>query len=229
MTERRFNEAEVAAIFKQATEAQQTGGRHLPSGEGLTLTELQDIAREVGISSDLIQNAAKVIDRAGVPTARTYLGLPIGVGRTIDLDRKLADDEWERLVVDLRETFDARGVIRQEGSFRQWTNGNLQALLEPTENGHRLRLRTVKGDARGLISGGVVMFVVGAVMFTAAALKGSVTDAGLVSSIGMLSIGGVAMFGIGAFQLPGWARRRASQMQDVASRLARRMGAKIPE
>jgi len=39
MTDRRFNEEEVAAIFKQATEAQQTPQRQLPSGDGLTLAE----------------------------------------------------------------------------------------------------------------------------------------------------------------------------------------------
>ncbi|MEX2153276.1 MAG: hypothetical protein WD825_08045 [Gemmatimonadaceae bacterium] len=45
MTERRFNEAEVAAIFERATEAQQTGQRQLPSGEGMTLAQLQEIGR----------------------------------------------------------------------------------------------------------------------------------------------------------------------------------------
>jgi len=30
-----------------------------------------------------------------------------GVGRTVDLERRLTDAEWDQLVVDLRETFDA--------------------------------------------------------------------------------------------------------------------------
>ena len=143
MTERRFNEAEVAAIFERATEAHHAGQRQLPSGEGMTLAQLQEIGREVGISPEQVAEAANAIDRVGSPTARKFLGLPIGVGRTIELDRRLTDDEWERLVVDLRETFDARGVLRHEGSLRQWTNGNLQALLEPTATGHRVRLRTM--------------------------------------------------------------------------------------
>src|SRR5437762_10487579 len=102
MSERRFNEEEVAAIFRQASEAQnQTSEGRLPSGEGLTVTELAEIGRQVGISSDLITQAAQVIERGGNATSRQFLGFPIGVGQTVDLGRKLSDEEWERLVVDI--------------------------------------------------------------------------------------------------------------------------------
>lgn len=220
MTQRRFDEAEVAAIFKQATEAQQTHQRQLPSGEGMTLAELQDIGREVGISSDLIELAAQAIDQGGAPTSRNFLGFPVGVGRTIDLDQRLSEDEWERLVVDLRETFDARGAVRHEGSLRQWTNGNLQALLEPTATGHRIRLRTVKGDARGLMIGGLGMFGAAAAGLIAAAIQGTFGDTGMLSSLGLFATMGAGMFGAGAVGLPRWARLRRQQMNEVAGRLA---------
>jgi hypothetical protein len=219
MTERRFIVAVVAAIFERATEAQQDGRRQLPSGEGMTLRDLQDIGREVGISAEMIAQAAKSIDQAGRPTSRSYLGLPIGVGRTIELGRNLTEEEWERLVVDLRETFDARGALKHEGSFRQWTNGNLQALLEPTESGHRLRLRTFKSDAVGWITGGLGMLVVAGSMVAAAAMRG-VVDAGMWSSIGFVLAMGAGMFGVAAFRLPGWARTRRRQMEEIAARLA---------
>ena len=43
MTDRRYSEEEVARIFKQAAEAQQTARRQLPSGEGMTITDLEAI------------------------------------------------------------------------------------------------------------------------------------------------------------------------------------------
>jgi hypothetical protein len=221
MTERRFNEAEVAAIFERATEAQQTSQRQLRSGDGMTLSELQEIGREVGISPELVAQAAKAMDRAGRPTERRFLGLPIGVGRTIELDRRLSDEEWERFVVDLRETFDARGAQKQEGSFRQWTNGNLQALLEPTETGHRIRLRTVKGDAQGMMIGGLGMLGAAAGFIVAAVLRGATGDAGMLSSLGTLAAMGVTMFGVGAFRLRGWARLRRRQMEELVARVNR--------
>ena len=58
MTEPRYNEEEVAAIFERAAEAQQTARRHLPPGEGMTLADLQEIGREVGIPPELVAQAA---------------------------------------------------------------------------------------------------------------------------------------------------------------------------
>jgi hypothetical protein len=220
MTDRRFSEDEVAAIFAQATEAQQTGQRQLPSGEGMTLAELQEIGREVGIAPDLVAQAAKSIDQLGRPTSRKFLGLPIGVARTIDLDRRLSETEWEQFVVDLRETFDARGSVKQEGSFRQWTNGNLQALVEPTATGHRIRLRTVKGNSRALMTGGAAMLGVAAVTWLAAVFGGAGGEA--IMPVGQLGLMGAGMFAFGALRLPGWARRRRQQMEELAGRLTHR-------
>src|SRR5205814_7625184 len=139
MADRRYSEDEVSVIFERAAEAQQAVRRSLPPGEGMTLADLQAIGREVGIPAELVDQAARSLEGQGRDATRLFLGLPLGVGRTVDLGRRLTDDEWERLVVDLRETFDARGSIRTDGTLKQWTNGNLQALLEPTAGGHRLR------------------------------------------------------------------------------------------
>ncbi|MEO5580694.1 MAG: hypothetical protein ABIR58_08545, partial [Gemmatimonadaceae bacterium] len=220
MTERRFNEAEVAAIFEQAAEAQQTSQRQLPSGDGMTLTQLQEIGREVGISPEQLAHAVRAIELGGRPTSRHFFGFPVGVGLSIDLNRKLSDEEWDRFVVDLRETFDARGTLRQEGSLRQWVNGNLQAHLEPTTTGHRIRLRTTKGDARGLMTLGLGMIGFAAVSGIAAAASGGVVDSGMLASLGTLATMGAGVFGIGGLRLPGWARLRTRQMQEVAARVA---------
>jgi hypothetical protein len=219
MAERRYNEDEVAAIFKTAAEQQQAatsassaGGPLTPlaSSQGMTLAQLQDIGREVGIPADMVARAAGALDRLGEPTVRRFLGFPIGVGRTVDLGRKLTDAEWERLVVDLRETFDARGRLKEEGSFRQWTNGNLQALLEPTASGHRLRLKTIKGEARPYLIVGLSMIAV-----TAYALLRGASGASEMS----FALLGLGLIGWMAIRLPGWARERRHQMEEIALRL----------
>lgn len=149
MAERRYYDAEVAAIFERASEIPQTALRQTLPSEGMTLAELQDIGREVGIPTESIALAAQTVGAAGSPISRTFVGLPVGVSRTVQLNRHLSDEEWERFIVDLRETFNARGVVKTQGSLRQWTNGNLQALLEPTATGHRIRLRTTRATRRG--------------------------------------------------------------------------------
>lgn len=222
MAERQYSETEVAEIFQRATEAQHQGGTArapLASGEGMTLGALQEIGREVGLPPELIARAALSLEREGRSFTRGFVGFPLAVGRTVELGRRLTDAEWERLVVDLRETFDARGKLRDDGGFKQWTNGNLQALLEPSETGHRLRLRTLNAVARAWMLGGLAIAGVGAVTLIAA-LTGDVRqDVQLWSSFASMAALGAGMFGIGAIRLPRWARLRRRQMEEIAARV----------
>lgn len=226
MTERQYSDEEVAAIFERAAEADHTPLSVPAEGKGMTLAALQDIGREVGISPEAISLAARSLEQAGRPTSRTFLRLPIGVGRTVEFDKPLSDSDWERLVADLRETFEARGVVRYDGPFRQWTNGNLQALLEPTPKGHRLRLQTVKGDSRRLMSGGVALMGGAAAVLLTTAVIGGLDKGGLLG-MGFMAVMGLALFAVGALRIPGWARRRRAQIEAVTARLP--IGAGPPE
>lgn len=217
MSERRYNQEEVEAIFQRAAEAQQRTPLLRGQDDGITLGQLQEIGREVGITPEQITVAAKSIERTGHTTKRTLLGLPIGVGRTVDLDRRLTDAEWERLVVELRDIFDAKGRLKQEGNFRQWSNGNLQALLEPMGDTHRLRLRTFKANARAYIAGGVGIVSVAFLMLIAGEAKNQAVE---MSRFWLTLLMGGGFFAIGAAMIPGWARERQRQMREIAERVA---------
>jgi len=224
MAERRFNEDEVAAIFARATEAAQTTRNQMtpaPS-QGMTLAELEDIGREVGIAPELVRQAARTIDQRGSEVSRRFLGVPVGVGATVDLDRKLSEKDWEVLVSDLRQTFDATGLVRADGTLRQWRNGNLQASLEPTESGQRLRLRTFRSDASVFMMGGLGVLGLAGVMGISLAV--GATGNLSVAKVTQIAILGAAIFSIGAVMVPAWARRRRQQMDEVIGRLLGRGG-----
>lgn len=246
-SERRFSEDEVAFILERAAAAEtsaasdevdnaagelirETGDR----STGMTLQQLTDVAREAGLSPEAVVRAAGAVERGDlVPTTRvTAYGLPIGVGRIVEFSRRVTDLEWERMVVALRETFQARGTMRQEGSLRSWNNGNLTAMLEPTATGHRLRLITRKGDAMGMISFGITMFSIAAVLTAVVAIttgRGAPIpwwSPGVFVGIGLAFVGPIA------FRLPAWARTRAAQMEafaDNATRILEESDARKPE
>ncbi len=226
MSERHYNDEEVAAIFERASTAEHTTLPAPAEGKGLTLAALQDIGREVGLSPDAIALAARSLDQVGRPASRTFLGLPIAVGQTVEFDRPLSETDWEGLVADLRTTFEARGRIRYDGPFRQWTNGNLQALIEPTPNGHRLRLQTMKGDSRALMTGGAALLGGAGVTLVALAVAGGLGNPGTVSGVGFMALMGLGMFASGALRVSSWARRRKVQFEEVVARLA--LGRKAP-
>ena len=220
MSERRFTEAEVASIFERATESAPASQPQLASGEGMTLAELQAIGREVGIAPDSIARAALTVDVTTRPRTRAFLGMPIGVGHTVDLPRRLTTPEWELLVVQLRETFAARGVVRQDGSLRQWTNGNLQVLLEPTATGNRISMRTVKSEAAPMLMIGLVALAAGLAPVLVAATQGTLADTDRVASLIGLAVLGAGLVARNLLLLPTWARRRREQMSQVAESAA---------
>lgn len=218
--ERRFSEAEVAAILERATTHDDVGRQPGAASGGLTLAQIQDIGREVGIAPGVIAESAYLLDERGAQATRRFPGLPLRVERVVPLPRRISDDEWERLVVDLREIFDARGRVRQEGSLRQWTNGNLQVLLEPTEGGQRIRLRTFKGTAPGYLAGGLALAGAGSAGLLAAVLGGATGDAGMLAALSFAAAAGAATIGATVLRLFPWARRRREQMAEVAARIA---------
>jgi hypothetical protein len=122
----------------------------------------------------------------------------------------------------LRTTFEARGTVRYDGPFRQWTNGNLQALLEPTPNGHRLRLQTVKGGSRALMTGGIVLLAGAAATTIANAVAGGLGNAGTGTGAGFMALMGIGMFASGALRVSSWARRRKTQIEEIIARLTSR-------
>lgn len=216
MTERRYSEEEVADIFRQAAELEQAGPRAVARGDGLTLAELQQIGREAGFSPELVTRAALAKAQAGNAFTSRVLGMPIGVGRTVTLDRRLSDDEWEQLVSELRETFAAKGVIRYDGPFRQWSNGNLHVLLEPNGDRHRVRFRTTDGISRTLLTGGALTLGSAAFIALTSTASGGAEAATTAISLAAMSAG---LVGVAAVRLSAWAKRRSQQMESLARRL----------
>jgi hypothetical protein len=216
MSERRYSEEEVAAIFRAAAEQPPAVEEESRPAEGLTLGQLQAIGREVGLAPDAVAQAALAVEMQPI-RARTFLGLPLAVNHTVQLQRQLSEDEWDRLVVQLREVFGARGRIRTDGSLRQWSNGNLHVLLEPTAAGHRLRFGTTHGGARAGIAAGLVLIGSALVTALATAFTGSMGQA--TTGIAVMLIAGTVMIANRAIRLPAWARTRAQQMSSLGSRL----------
>mgnify|MGYP001819469135 CR=1 FL=1 len=216
---RRYDEQEIAEILRRATEADEA----LPpaAGTGLTLAQIQEIGGEVGIASERIESAARVLDLPEASPPARFLGAPRSVAHVVPLDRPLTDDEWMRLVVILRETFEARGTVESVGPLRTWYNGNLHVHVEPWEGGHRVRMSTLKGNVTELTTMGA-MFLLMAVFtaFIIYAKKGM--DPGLIMSA-LFGVLGLGVIGRTRLALPAWADRRAAQMEEIAERIPRLM------
>ena len=215
--ERRYRDQEIRKIFELATSGDDVGAPSLSNPDGLTLSELQDVGREVGLEPGRVARAALVLDsdRETLPRGTT-LGMPTSVGRVVELPRAVTDREWELLVAELRATFGAKGHVTSHGNLREWSNGNLHAFVEPTETGHRLRLTTVKGSAMEMnVVGGVLLMF--ALMVFIILLGKDDPGARFVIPLFFALLGGGAVAS-NVLGLPRWANEREQQMEYIASR-----------
>ena len=218
--ERVYREAEVDQIFEAATTEREHRHPSASSGNALTLRELQEIGRQVGIDPERIAEAARAIDAP--PSGGRGFGIPLTVRRTVPLSRAPTEAEWLVLVTELRETFDAPGRVGRQHGIYEWSNGNLHAFIEPTASGYRLRMGTRKANAIAWGTVGVAAIAGSTLGFTALALTGSLAD-GLVGPLilGWLGVGSLA----GALiPLPRWARTRRAQMEHIARRAQALLG-----
>lgn len=213
---RRYDEREIAEILELATA--EPGRPAAPQGEsGLSLAELQAIGGEVGIPPTRIASAARTVESGGLArVAREQRGLTRSVTRTVRIERAPTNDEWERLVAELRRTFDAQGSIEQHGEMRSWTNSNLQVHVEPDSDGYAVRMTTRKGNAVQFTLLGSGFVGVG-VIIAMQALAGSPDDT--FTKAAALAAMGLGMVMWIRTTLPGWARTRAEQMDRLAARI----------
>ena len=222
--ERKYRDEEVKEIFDLAITKDEVGFPAGSNEDGLTLSELQEVGLDVGVEPSRIAEAALVLDtRRDDCPRQTSLGLPVSVGRTIELPRAVTDHEWEVLVSVLRETFGVRGKVRLHGGTREWTNNNLHAFLEPTGTGHRLRLNAHQVGARFFNKLGATGLALGASLLGVFLTTGSspvILEIPLILSV---------LFGGGALasnllRLPPWARERERQMEEIAGRVRELVG-----
>ena len=221
--ERRYVDEEVEEIFRTATKLDRSP-RTRSSSDGLTLGELQEIGREVGVLPERIADAASALDRrrSALP-ARTDFGMPITVTRSVDVARPPTNREWDLLVGEFRETFHATGTDVSRGELRGWINGNLHAYVEPTESGYRFRVGTLKEGAVQLNRMAIGGLLLGLIMLVLMLVTGDVAENFVVAL--MFGAMGAATFGYNALALPRWAAEREEQMEYLTDRASALLGA----
>ena len=118
--ERKYQDDEVKEIFDLAIGEDPIGRPPTSDEAGLSLSELQEVGLEVGMEPERIAEAALAVDsRRGILPSRRYLGMPISVGRVVELPGPVTDQEWQLLVAEFREVFGARGRIASHSRVDQ--------------------------------------------------------------------------------------------------------------
>ncbi|HEY0970656.1 MAG TPA: hypothetical protein VGE02_06745 [Gemmatimonadales bacterium] len=208
-TERRYSEKELSLILQRATERQALAPRG--GSDGLSLSEIQEIAAEVGLSPEEVAMAAAQVRAEGA-------GRATGAAFEFTLPAELDERQVGELFEAARDRTHARGTVRREPNGSTWTSteGIGVTRVSVTSRGGRSRLAVSQrstGSVLGAVGGGALTGVV--VAPVAGILFASLVGAGFLALV--LGVVAGILGGIGT----GWAllRRTAGKWRERTNAL----------
>jgi len=128
--EPRFTDQEVALILQRAAEMERLGPSLDGVGGSLTLSELNEIAGEVGIDSRAIAAAASELGLHGELPGSPWLGPPATQTETRLVPRELSDEEQTLLLRALEARLKRSGAVGEALGRVTWVSNSAQLTTE---------------------------------------------------------------------------------------------------
>lgn len=220
---RRYTDHEIALVLQRAVELEE---RRLQSsaGRGVSRRELHEIALEVGLSPEVIDEAIGLVD-AGVTTpTRSLLGPPLSYKQVRGVRGKLEEDDLQRLVRIVDDRVEAAGTVTEALGTVRWTS-----LQRGHKFGRTTQVALTVGDEETQIQV-VERFPSGlrAVLHLLPGVWGLMIGGAVTASAGVggpgalgIAMGSVALgVGIGRTVWRFLARQSAQEVQQIANDLA---------
>lgn len=225
---RRYGDAETEAILRRAAELQASGPGLPRPDHGLTLAELEGIAREAGLDPALVRLAAREIDRPQAARPAPLLGAPTRLLAERVSEGEVAEEQWEQMVGEIQRTLGAVGHVSRVGRTRSWTSMGLMGAPGPrlatvtvvSQEGHTtLRAEEPIGQLAGGIFGGIVGGLGGGGLGAALGIgMGVFHSAPVALGLGLALLAG--SYGLARLFFTRTARSRQRSLDDLVDRLA---------
>lgn len=160
---RRYNEKEVARLLRRASELQRSSPA-APNPSGLTLNELEDIAKEAGLDVALLRQAATELD-TGVGASEMgekLAGAPLRLVFERVLPFEVSESAFAVLVPGIEAAFAGPGQLGQVGKTFTWhaarpNSGRTQQVRVASRDGQtEVRIEESYGGLVGGLYGGVL-------------------------------------------------------------------------
>jgi hypothetical protein len=163
---RRFNEKEVAHIIKRASELQQDEAP-AESSAGMSLAELEQVAREAGLDPALVRRAATDLDtRVSDQRPSGFIGAPTSLRLERTIDGEVSPEEYESIVLEIQRELGGVGSASTFGRSLQWTMNSVdrrrvstrtvQVTVTPRNGRTTIRIEEPLGQLAGGLFGGLM-------------------------------------------------------------------------
>jgi hypothetical protein len=225
---RRFSEKEVALIIKRASELQQDEAPS-ESTTGMSLTELEQVAREAGLDPVLVRRAATDLDtRVTQQEPSRFIGAPTNLYLERTIEGEVPVDEYEPMVLEIQRVLGGVGTASTLGRTLQWTMTVLDrrryarravyVTVTPRNGRTTIRIEEPLGAVAGGLFGGLMGGLGGGLMgpvigIGVGALHSAPATIGLAASV----VSGAYLLARTIFGRV--VRSRADRLQELMTRL----------
>ena len=225
--ERRYTDEEVALILRRAAEL---GGETGPSrSEGLSLAEIRQVAREVGIDPATVARAAAALPTRKRDRLTAILGGPLHYRLEATMPRRASDADLGRILQSIRRAAGRQGRATQVLDSVEWrTSGEREGsqLFVTVTTGDYGTTVEVTGDRQSTaallylvpgVAGMIVSLIVGA------SLEAGWTAGGVIAGL----LGGVFLLSRTIWSHTGRAfSRKLEDIRDAAVQAVEHEGSK---
>ncbi|HRR09597.1 MAG TPA: hypothetical protein PLO56_12975 [Rhodothermales bacterium] len=176
MKERLYTEKETGALIQKAYALQQANDAQ--SGYGLTEQELRNLAEEMGIQPQFLEEALQKQDANDAQKKIHLWGAPLQTTQEKMVEGDVSEDLWEEMVHKLRFTYKDQGRVERVGNTRDWIyasdHNEIAAMSITSKNGRtRIRLREERyGLQLGLVFSTIFIFILTGIIGDAASDAG---------------------------------------------------------
>lgn len=152
--ERYYSEKQVTLIIKRASELQSTSAEapmNPVSLRGLTISEIEQVASELGIQSDYVLAAVRELEHKEDRVSAPWLS---GASRSQEIGRlipgELTEAAWEEVVAEIQAIYDKPGTWEKIGSRYEWAwrekKSSLIVRAHPSQGKTRIQIIAHYGD-----------------------------------------------------------------------------------
>jgi len=199
-TNRRFNEKEVALIIKRASELQTETTAE--SNTGMSLAELEQVAREAGLDPELVRRAATDLDtRVTDQTPNRFLGAPTVLRLERTIDGEVPADEYEPMVLEMQRLLGGTSTASTIGRTLQFSltgrnhqhasGRDVQVTITPRNGRTTIRIEERLGPLAGGLFGGLLGGMGGGLTVPVTVIGAALTHSAILAT----GLGGVMISG----------------------------------
>jgi hypothetical protein len=200
-TSRRFNEKEVALIIKRASELQQSEPTP-ESNTGMSLAELEQVAREAGLDPELVRRAAADLDtRVTDQTPNRFLGAPTVLRLERTIEGEVPAEEYEPMVLEMQRILGGVSTASTLGRTLQFSLSGrnsehasgraVQVTITPRNGRTTIRIEERLGSLAGGLFGGLLGGMGGGLTAPVTVIGAALTHSVIIATgLGGVMIGG---------------------------------------